>query len=116
MFGTVIYPTHPEVPSLFPLLLTWVDLIYILLASLLQLQSYKVSVLRGFSCIQLSVTPRTVAHRVPLSMQFSRQKYWSGFAIPFSGVSPTQRLNLHLLCLLHQQTGSSPLALPGKPI
>ena len=42
VFGTFLYPTHPKVPSLFPLLLTLVDLIHILLASLLQLQSYKV--------------------------------------------------------------------------
>ena len=31
------------------------------------------------------------------------------------GIFPTQGSNLHLLCLLHQQEGSLPLALPGKP-
>ena len=37
-------------------------------------------------------------------------------AISFSrGVFPTQGLNLCLLCLLHWQLGSSPLALPGMP-
>ena len=30
------------------------------------------------SCVQLFVTPRTVARQVPLSMGFSRQEYWSG--------------------------------------
>ena len=30
------------------------------------------------------------------------------------GIFPTQRSNLHLLCLLHWQAGSLPLAPPGK--
>ena len=34
------------------------------------------------SCVQLFVTPRTVACQAPLSMGLSRQEYWSGF--PFS--------------------------------
>ena len=34
-------------------------------------------------CIRaLSVTPQTVAHQAPLSMEFSREEYWSG--LPFS--------------------------------
>ena len=31
-----------------------------------------------FSCVQLFVTLRTTAHLAPLSMEFSRQEYWSG--------------------------------------
>ena len=31
------------------------------------------------SCVQLFVTPGTVAHQAPLSMGFPRQGYWSGF-------------------------------------
>ena len=31
-----------------------------------------------FSCVQLFVTPWTVAHQAPLSMGFSRQESWSG--------------------------------------
>ena len=31
------------------------------------------------------------------------------------GIFPTQGLNLHLLCLLHQQAGHLPLAPPEKP-
>ena len=34
------------------------------------------------SHIQLFVTPWTVAHQALLSMEFSRQEYWSG--LPFS--------------------------------
>ena len=35
--------------------------------------------LNCFSCISLFATPRTVAHRAPLSMEFPRQEYWSHF-------------------------------------
>ena len=46
------------------------------------------------SHVRLFVTPWTVAHQAPLSMEFSRQEYWSGF--PFlspgdlldSGIEP----------------------------
>ena len=52
-------------------------------------------VLSHFGCVQLLLTPRTVAHQAPLSMDFSRQEYWSG--LPFSppgnlpdpGIKPT---------------------------
>ena len=30
------------------------------------------------NCVRLFVTPWTVAHQGPLSMEFSRQEYWSG--------------------------------------
>ena len=33
-----------------------------------------------------SATPWTVAHQAPLSMEFSRQEYWSG--LPFPGALP----------------------------
>ena len=33
------------------------------------------------SCIQLFVSPWTVAHQAPLSVEFFRQEYWSG--LPF---------------------------------
>ena len=34
------------------------------------------------SCVQLCVTPWTVAHQAPLSMEFCRQEYWSGLLFP----------------------------------
>ena len=34
------------------------------------------------SRVQLFVTPRTVAHQAPLSMEFSRQEYWRGSSFP----------------------------------
>ena len=36
-------------------------------------------------CIRLFVTPWTVAHQAPLSMEFSRQGYWSGVPFPTPG-------------------------------
>ena len=38
--------------------------------------------LSRFSCIQLFVTPWTVACQAPLSMAFSRQEYWRGLPFP----------------------------------
>ena len=37
----------------------------------------------------------------PLSMQFSRQEYWSGLPFCPAGVFPIQGSKPHLLCLLH---------------
>ena len=40
------------------------------------------------SYVQLFVTPWTVAHQAPLSMEFSMQKYWSGLPFPSPGGLP----------------------------
>ena len=37
---------------------------------------------QSISCIWLFVTPWTVGYKAPLSMEFSRQKYWSGLSFP----------------------------------
>ena len=39
----------------------------------------------SLSCVRLIVTPWTVAHHAPLSMEFSRQEYWSGLPFPSPG-------------------------------
>ena len=52
----------------------------------------------------------------PLSMGFSRQKYWSGLPCPPPGNLPTQGSNPHLLYLLHWHAGSLSLVAPGKSI
>ena len=36
-----------------------------------------------FSDVQLCVTPWTVDHQAPLSIEFFRQEYWSGLLFPF---------------------------------
>ena len=43
------------------------------------------------------VTPWTVARQAPLSIEFSRQEYWSGMPFPSPGDPPNQGLNLGLL-------------------
>ena len=40
------------------------------------------------SCVWLLVTPWTVAHQPPLSMEFSRQEYWSRLPFPPPGDLP----------------------------
>ena len=47
------------------------------------------------SCSVLSntETPQTVAHQAPLSMEFSREEYWSGLPFPsLSDFTPYNRL------------------------
>ena len=38
---------------------------------------------KSFSRVRLSATPWTVAFQAPLSMEFSKQEYWSGLPFPF---------------------------------
>ena len=47
-----------------------------------------VRVLSRFSCVQLFETPWIVACQAPLSMEFSRQEYWSGLTFPSPGDLP----------------------------
>ena len=54
-----------------------------------------------------------IAHQAPLSMEFSKQEYWSGLPFPPPGDLLTQGSNL---CLLHGQADSLPLTPPGKPL
>ena len=72
-------------------------------------------VLSCLSHVQLFVTPWTVAHQAPLSMGFSRQKYWSCCAL-FQGILPTQGSNMHLLRLLQWQAGSLSLVPTEKSL
>ena len=49
---------------------------------------YVCSALRGSVMCDPFVTPWTVALQAPLSMEFSRQEYWSGFPFPSPGDLP----------------------------
>ena len=40
------------------------------------------------SCVQLFANSWTIAHQAPLSMEFSRQEYWSGQPFPSPGDLP----------------------------
>ena len=68
-----------------------------------------------FSHVQFFATPWTVVCQAPLSMEFSRQQYWSRVHFLLWGIFLTQGSNPHLLCLLRWQVGYLPLAPPGKP-
>ena len=66
------------------------------------------------SVMSHSAVPRTVTYQAPLSMGLLRQEHRSGCHFLFQGIFPTQRLNPHLLCLLHWQANSLSLAPNGK--
>ena len=63
--------------------------------------------------VQLFEIPWTVACWVPLSMEFSKQEYWSGLPLFLQGIFLIQGSNLHLL---HQQEDSLLLSQVGSPI
>ena len=44
-----------------------------------------VCVCEFLNCVRLFVTPWTIACQVPLSIEFSRQEYWSGLLFPSPG-------------------------------
>ena len=44
--------------------------------------------MKSLSCVRLFATLWTVAHQAPLSMEFSRQEYWSGLPCPSPGNLP----------------------------
>ena len=46
------------------------------------------------SVMSNSVTPWTVTHQGPLSMEFSRQEYWSGLPIPSPGGLPDSGIEI----------------------
>ena len=69
-----------------------------------------------FSCVQLFKILWTVAHQAPLFMDFPGKRTEVDFHFPFQGIFLTQGSNVHLLCLLHWQVGSLPLAPTGKPV
>ena len=70
---------------------------------------------QSLSRVWLFATLWTVTLQVPLSMGFSRKNTNVGCHFLLQGICPTQGWSLLLLCLLHWQAGSLPLAPPGKP-
>ena len=65
------------------------------------------------SRVQIFVTPWTVAYKVPLSMEFSRQEYWSGLPFPSRGDLPDPGIEPRSPTL---QTVALPSEPPGKPV
>ena len=74
----------------------------------------QVRVLSHLSHVRLFATPWTVAHQAPLSMGFPRQEYWSGLPFASPGDLPDPRIKPTSLASPALQTGSLPLAPPGK--
>ena len=68
----------------------------------------KVVVVQLLSHVPLFVTPLTVARQTPLSMEFSRQEYWSGLPLPTPGNLPDLEMKPESLCLLHWQANCLP--------
>ena len=67
---------------------------------------------KSLSCVQLFVTPWTVAHQAPQSMEFSRQEYWSGLPFPSPGNLPNPGIEAGSPTLQADALQSEP---PGKP-
>ena len=82
---------------------------HLLLSSLLE------GVLSRFSRARLFVTLWTVTRQAPLSVGSPGKNTGAGCHALLQGIFPTQGLNQSLLCALHWQAGSLPLAPPGKP-
>ena len=67
---------------------------------------------KSLNCVQLFVTPQTVAYEAPPSMGFSRQEYWSGLPFPSTGDLPDPGIEPGSPALQADALPSKP---PGKP-
>ena len=65
------------------------------------------------SCDQLFAAPWIVAWLAPLSMEFSRQQYWSGLPVPSPGDLPNPGIEPR--CLLHCRQILYRLSHQGNP-
>ena len=65
-----------------------------------------------FSHVTLFPTPRTVAHKAPLSMGFSRHEYWSGLPFASPGSLPDPGTKPEPTVLAGRLFTTEP---PGKP-
>ena len=68
---------------------------------------------KSLSHVRLIATPWTVARQAPLSMEFSRQEYWSGLPFPSLGDLPDPGIEPGSPAL---QADSLPPESPGKPL
>ena len=68
----------------------------------------------SLSHVQFFVTPLTVAHQAPLSVEFSRQEYWGGLPFAYSRDPLDPEIKPTFLCLLLWQTDSLSLCHLGN--
>ena len=69
---------------------------------------------RSLSHVWLFATSGTVAHKVPLSTEFSKQEYWKGLPFPTPGDLPDPGIEPGSLASPNWQADSLPLAPPAK--
>ena len=82
--------------------------------TILQAVTLKAKVkVKSLSRVQLFATPWTIAYQAPLSMEFSRQEYWSGLLFPSPGDLPDPGIEPRSPTL---QADASPSEPPGKPL
>ena len=67
---------------------------------------------QSLTCVQCFATPWIVACQAPLSVEFSRQEYWSGLPFPTSGDLPNPGIKLGSP---ETEADSLPSEPPGKP-
>ena len=67
-----------------------------------------------FSHVRLSATPWSITRQAPLSVEFSKQEYWSGLPFPIPGDLPDPGIERLLLHLLNLQEESLPLSHRGN--
>ena len=67
------------------------------------------------SHVWLFVTSWTIDHQALLSMEFSRQEYWSGLPFSSPGALPNPGIESVSIESPHWQADSLPPVLPGKP-
>ena len=73
------------------------------------------SEVKSLSRVQLFATPWTVARQAPLSMEFSKQEYWSGFPCPPPGDLPDPEIEPTYPASAALQADSLATEPPGKP-
>ena len=69
-----------------------------------------------FRCVRFFATPWTAAEQAPLSMEFSRQEYWSGLPFPTRGDLPDPGIKPVSLTSPALAGRFFTLAPPGKPL
>ena len=71
--------------------------------------------LNHFSCVQLFVTPWSVARQAPLFLGFSKKEYWSGLPGPPPGDPPDPEIEPTYPAAPASQVESSLLSHQGSP-
>ena len=75
----------------------------------------RISSVQLLSCVRLFETPRTAAYQASLSMEFSRQEYWSRLSFPTPGDLPDPGIKPMSLAPPALAGGLFSTVLPGKP-